>query len=724
MNWFLNFIVSTEMIKKIHILLIFILGYSTYAWCQPAIGSNRNTEIVLDSLYPPSDLIIAYQTDWTKAHYPKRIIEFREHPLNYNEIIFLGNSITEQGGDWGQYFNSNRIANRGISGDVTEGVLARLGEINHFKPAAVFLLIGINDLYLAKTPQFVANNVLKIVKTIKQASPDTKIFVQTVFPTTNPKMVDKILETNNLLQKNVDPELFKLIDLYSLLSNKDDFLINKYTSDGLHLSKKGYRLWTKHLEPIIDGLLASSSKNTSHKYYVSPVGNDRNTGSLYSPWISISYGASQLMPGDTLIVAKGRYKQQEIISKSGENGKYITILGEEGAYIEGPATNRGLGMLTLKDANYVIIDGLTVKNAKTHGIMVFGFCKHIEIKNCRTEHTDGCGILVQGTAAHSWDQKYYVSNIIIDNNEIHWPQEGSFNGNLLWHEDITLMYGVEKFEIKNNYINAYDTVNYNGGPIAIDVKDGVRYGSIHHNKIENIPSTGIYVDAWDSHVHNIDIFQNYILNVTAYGIQIGAERGGTIDSVKVYNNVISKVGWCGIISGDYTGGDEPLPQPKTHIDIFNNTIYETGLKGWGFGIRTQSSFKQGKIFNNIIFNTNADGLSVNANDNNVVNNNCIYRIGGDKGELGENYILKNPQFVNSEQGDFSLKKTSPCIDVGIKYHLRKIDFNGANLPVGKGIDIGAYEYGGKGVNVMSYFPYYNYSGKEINSDVDLYTKEL
>ena len=41
-------------------------------------------------------------------------------------IVFLGNSITEQGGDWGKRLGWSSLKNRGISGDVTEGVLRDL----------------------------------------------------------------------------------------------------------------------------------------------------------------------------------------------------------------------------------------------------------------------------------------------------------------------------------------------------------------------------------------------------------------------------------------------------------------------------------------------------------------------------------------------------------------------------------------------------------------------
>ena len=58
----------------------------------------------------------------------------------------MGNSITAGGGNWSLRLDYPNIKNRGIGGDTTDGVLARLDEVIYFQPEAVFLLIGINDL--------------------------------------------------------------------------------------------------------------------------------------------------------------------------------------------------------------------------------------------------------------------------------------------------------------------------------------------------------------------------------------------------------------------------------------------------------------------------------------------------------------------------------------------------------------------------------------------------
>src|SRR5262245_28803700 len=75
--------------------------------------------------------------------YKLRLGLFKSYPNSKNDIIFLGNSIT-QGVDWAELLQNPNCRNRGISGDITYGVLERLSEVTEGKPATVFILIVIN----------------------------------------------------------------------------------------------------------------------------------------------------------------------------------------------------------------------------------------------------------------------------------------------------------------------------------------------------------------------------------------------------------------------------------------------------------------------------------------------------------------------------------------------------------------------------------------------------
>ena len=246
---------SAKMYKKAMIsMLLFLCVYST---AKSQLGLNNKTEknqlqeVIPDSIYPTKKFAISYQSEWCNAHYQERIKEFIKMPLKRGDIVFLGNSITEMGANWGARFNSSIVKNRGISGDVTEGVLARLGEIYYFKPTSVFILIGINDIFRDKKIESTVANIIEITRVIHKYSPDTKIYVQTILPTSNPSIVAKIKEINNILFMKQQSENYLIIDLHALFANENDIIKKEYTVDGVHLTEEGYRVWVNTVKKSI-----------------------------------------------------------------------------------------------------------------------------------------------------------------------------------------------------------------------------------------------------------------------------------------------------------------------------------------------------------------------------------------------------------------------------------------------------------------------------------------
>ena len=208
----------------------------------------------LNHLYPNQDLVIKYHDDWGEKHYKKRINDFKNKPLNFGDIIFLGNSITEGGKNWSERLDYPNISNRGISGDVTDGVLARLDEIIYFKPKMVFILIGINDLWNKSleipSEYYITNNIKKIAQTIKNKSPKTKIYIQTVLPTHKATFKPKIEKINEIIYNNQDENLYEVIDLFSVFSNKKGLMKMDLSTDGVHLNENGYNEWVKVVKPF------------------------------------------------------------------------------------------------------------------------------------------------------------------------------------------------------------------------------------------------------------------------------------------------------------------------------------------------------------------------------------------------------------------------------------------------------------------------------------------
>ena len=131
--------------------------------------------------------IIAAQvvdTSYKSTYYEQKVTLFRLLPDAKGEIIFLGNSITDIG-EWAEIWQNKKVRNRGISGDNTFGVLARLDEVTSAKPHKIFIMIGINDIAKETPDSVIIANYKKIISRIQTESPKTTIVVQNILPTNN-----------------------------------------------------------------------------------------------------------------------------------------------------------------------------------------------------------------------------------------------------------------------------------------------------------------------------------------------------------------------------------------------------------------------------------------------------------------------------------------------------------------------------------------------------------
>jgi lysophospholipase L1-like esterase len=190
--------------------------------------------------------------------YKLRLDLFKSYPNSKKDLIFLGNSIT-QGVDWAELLQNKNARNRGISGDITYGVLERLSEVTEGQPAKVFILIGINDIEHNIPDSLIVNNYRRMIRQIKAESPRTKIYFHTLLPVNNEftqfkKHYNKdehILFVNTELKKIAAEENITLIDLHSHFLDASNKLDKRYTQDGLHLNAEGYKVWAGILKQYL-----------------------------------------------------------------------------------------------------------------------------------------------------------------------------------------------------------------------------------------------------------------------------------------------------------------------------------------------------------------------------------------------------------------------------------------------------------------------------------------
>lgn len=180
------------------------------------------------------------------------------------DVLFMGDSIT----DWwrnetgpyagkqvfDRYFGGMKVANFGIAGDTTQGVLFRLqnGEGQGFSPKAVMLMIGTNNTR-ANRPQEIAEGIGAVVLELQKDFPAAKILLLGVFPRAKAEdpLRGQIAEINSIIAKLHDGEKVFYRDIGHIFLDADGNIPTDIMSDGLHPTPKGYELWAAEIiEPL------------------------------------------------------------------------------------------------------------------------------------------------------------------------------------------------------------------------------------------------------------------------------------------------------------------------------------------------------------------------------------------------------------------------------------------------------------------------------------------
>jgi lysophospholipase L1-like esterase len=170
-------------------------------------------------------------------------------------LLFLGDSITDfwprRGESSWLKFAQYKPADFGISGDRTEHVLWRItnGELDGINPKVTVIMIGTNNLGQApdEKPEWVAAGVKKIVDTVHEKLPQTKILLLGIFP--------RAATADNPLRQRVEA-------VNQIIASLDDGKQTRYLDIGKsfldaqgNLNPHGYDLWYEAMHPLLEELL-------------------------------------------------------------------------------------------------------------------------------------------------------------------------------------------------------------------------------------------------------------------------------------------------------------------------------------------------------------------------------------------------------------------------------------------------------------------------------------
>ncbi|MCM1318936.1 MAG: GDSL-type esterase/lipase family protein [Muribaculaceae bacterium] len=195
------------------------------------------------------------------SYYDRKVSLFELLPISENDIVFVGNSITD-GAELQELFGMPNVKNRGITSDVISGVDKRIETTLKEHPQKVFLLIGANDISHNLTATQIAAKYDALVAKMKRLSPNTMFYLQGIMPINNDFKRYKSMYGKEKVIPELNKKIQAIADKYgctyistteALQDPKTGKLRKEYTNDGLHLTGAGYKAWVKLLEPYVKG---------------------------------------------------------------------------------------------------------------------------------------------------------------------------------------------------------------------------------------------------------------------------------------------------------------------------------------------------------------------------------------------------------------------------------------------------------------------------------------
>jgi Right handed beta helix region len=281
------------------------------------------------------------------------------------------------------------------------------------------------------------------------------------------------------------------------------------------------------ITPLAQGYVPFAGAKPTKHLWVSPTGNDNNSGSSSAPFKTISAAMAKADPGTAVMVKAGSYTDS-IRVKSGTTDKPVWLVSADG---------EGAAKITASSPDKPVVYGFGNDNIVIKGLEIIGGVEGIKftqsgsyLKNLtynivlqdnliRGQHVDGIKIS-QG-----------VNHVVVNNTV----------------SNVTGEEGIDAVYLRHTLIAHNDVSNItgNGGIVVKAASDGVK---IHNNHVQDIIGNGISLGghstgqgaSWPNGVayeaRNIDVKGNLVEDVSKHALITKAAHNSTISKNSFESN--------------------------------------------------------------------------------------------------------------------------------------------------------------------------------------------
>lgn len=213
-------------------------------------------------------LSIPATSDEEESLWEPKVKEFEEQDKESmppeGAVLFVGSSSIVFWSKLSTDMAPLAVINRGFGG-------SQMHELNEFrdrivtnyKPRAIVIYEGDNDVALGKSPDEILANFDDFINHIDENLPSTDICFIAIKPSIRREnMWPKMEKVNSGLQNRAaSRDDLCYLDIATPMMEGDGFVREDlFVADGLHLNRKGYEVWTETIRPILFGRYGPDSK--------------------------------------------------------------------------------------------------------------------------------------------------------------------------------------------------------------------------------------------------------------------------------------------------------------------------------------------------------------------------------------------------------------------------------------------------------------------------------
>jgi lysophospholipase L1-like esterase len=190
----------------------------------------------------------------------------RDHPPAGHGIVFVGSSSIRLWDTLQQDMAPLPVLNRGFGGARLSSVIYFVDRVViQYRPRAVVLYAGDNDIDAGQSPEEVVLEFRRFVSRVQAALPDIRIYYLSMKPnrllwSNWPKYEVANAQISAICAS--DPRLGYIDGATPLLASGRPPPRDLYRFDQMHLSVKGYALWTSVIKPRLQKDLGAATDST------------------------------------------------------------------------------------------------------------------------------------------------------------------------------------------------------------------------------------------------------------------------------------------------------------------------------------------------------------------------------------------------------------------------------------------------------------------------------